>query len=70
MLTASAIGIDSKYLPIDYGCVEQTVASRQRGEPTPQTFVNEESQASSRLFGHGAKLRVKRLSVESAPDSS
>jgi hypothetical protein len=97
--------IDRKYLTIDHGGVEETVAPRQlnfgmgmftildgdlpsgkalvrlsnaqnfyfdplQGEPTPQTFVDEESQASSRLFGQGAELRVGRLSVQSAPDSN
>ena len=38
-----------------------------QGEPTPQTFVDEESEASSRLFGQGAQLQVEHLSVESAP---
>jgi hypothetical protein len=41
-----------------------------QGEPTPQTFFDEESRASSRLFGQGAELRVGRLSVESAPASN
>jgi hypothetical protein len=41
-----------------------------QGEPTPQTFVDEESKASNRLFGQGAELRVARVSVESAPTSN
>jgi hypothetical protein len=40
------------------------------GEPTPQTFVDEESRASSRLFGQGAQLQVEHLAVESAPVSN
>jgi hypothetical protein len=35
------------------------------GEPTPQTFVDEESLPGSRLFGQGAELRVERFIVES-----
>lgn len=97
--------IDRKYLTIDHGGVEETVAPAQlnfgmgmftlldgdlpsgkalvrlsnapnfyfdplQGEPTPQTFVDEESKASSRLFGQGAELRVSRLSVQSAPVSN
>ena len=38
-----------------------------QGEPTPQTFVDEESRASSRLFGQGAEMQIARLSVVSAP---
>ena len=35
------------------------------GEPTPQTFVDEESRPGSRLFGQGAELRVERFTVQS-----
>ena len=94
--------IDRKYMTIDHGGVEESVAPRQlnfgmgmftildgdlpsgkalvrlsnapnfyfdpsQGEPTPQTFADEDSQASSRLFGQGAELRVQRVSVESTP---
>ncbi len=38
-----------------------------QGEPTPQTFVDEESRASSRLFGQGAEMQIARLSVVRAP---
>lgn len=97
--------IDRKYLTIDHGGVEESVAPRQlnfgmgmftildgdlpsgralvrlsnapnfyfdplQGEPMPQTFVDEESKASSRLFGQGAEMRVARLTVESAPVSN
>ena len=41
-----------------------------QGEPTPQTFVDDESKSSSRLFGQGAELRVARVSVESAATSN
>jgi Family of unknown function (DUF6081) len=96
--------IDRKFMTIDHGGVEETVAPRQldfgmgmftildgdlpsgkalvrlsnvqnlyfdplQGEPTPQTFVDDESQESSRLFGQGAQLQVQRVSVESAPVS-
>jgi len=40
------------------------------GEPTPQTSVDEESRASSRLFGQGAQMQVERLSVESTAASN
>ena len=36
-------------------------------EPTPQTFVDEESNSGSRLFGQGAELRVRRFVVRSRP---
>lgn len=36
-----------------------------RGEPTPQTFVDETSQDSSRLFGQGAELRMRQYVVSS-----
>lgn len=97
--------IDRKYLTIDHGGVEQTVAPRQlnfgmgmftlldgdlpsgnalvrlsnaqdfyfdplQGEPTPQTFVDEESRDSSRLFGQGAEMKVGHFAVESEPTSN
>jgi hypothetical protein len=33
------------------------------GEPAPQTFVDEESLASNRLFGQGASMSVKRYRI-------
>lgn len=40
------------------------------GEPVPQTFVDDESRESSRLFGQGAELLVRRFVVESYPAAS
>lgn len=37
------------------------------GEPTPQTFFDEDSLASNRLFGQGAEFRMKKLWVTSSP---
>lgn len=38
-----------------------------QGEPAEQTFVDEESRDSSRLFGQGAELRVQGFVVEQLP---
>src|SRR4051812_14798396 len=35
------------------------------GQPTPQTFGDEESRDESRLFGQGAAIHVERFTVES-----
>jgi Family of unknown function (DUF6081) len=35
------------------------------GEPVPQTFLDDESAASNRLFGQGAEIRVKKYVVSS-----
>lgn len=40
------------------------------GAPTPEGFVDEASAASSRLFGQGAELRMKRYAVSSRPSNS
>jgi hypothetical protein len=36
-------------------------------EPTPQTFLDEDSDPASRLFGQGTELRVRRAVVSSRP---
>ncbi len=36
------------------------------GEPTAQTFVDEESAEANRLFGQGSELRISTFTVESA----
>ena len=39
------------------------------GAPTPGVFVDEASAATSRLFGQGAELRMKRYAVSSRPSN-
>lgn len=60
------------YLPSKEGLARLSSASNfyfdpSVGAPTPETFVDDQSLASSRLFGQGAELRVFRYWVSSLP---
>jgi len=47
--------------------VENYYYDTARGEPHPQTFIDDKSAESNRLFGQGAEVRIRRLTVSSFP---